>query len=120
MGISMVFSYLAIKKIGNLFLKIEKIKQWSQFCMFAKMAGLRNETFFIENWLRLDIAVKWCEEHGIPYKLDIPKGYQKDYPENALKDSSEKIRHTAKERRFMSPFDWLNGMKDSSLFIAEF
>ena len=114
------FHTLRLRKLETYFSKIEKIKQWSQFCMFAKMAGLRNETFFIENWLRLDIAVKWCEEHGIPYKLDIPKGYQKDYPENALKDSSEKIRHTAKERRFMSPFDWLNGMKDSSLFIAEF
>lgn len=78
------------------------------------------ETWFIEDWLRLDIAVKWCEEHGIPYKLDIPKGYQKDYPEDALRDSAEKIRYTARAGDFMPPFDWLNGMKESSLFIAEF
>ena len=88
--------------------------------MFAKMAGLRNEILFIQNWLRLDSAVKWCEEHKIPYKLDIPKGYQKEYPEEALINSAEKIRYTTKERRFMPPFDWLNGMKESSLFIAEF
>lgn len=53
------FHTLRLRKLETYFSKIEKIKQWSQFCMFAKMAGLRNETFFIENWLRLDIAVKW-------------------------------------------------------------
>lgn len=114
------FHTLRLRKLETYFSKIEKNEQWSQFCMFAKMAGLRDETLFIESWLRLNLAVKWCEEHSIPYKLYIPKGYPKDYPENALKDSGEKIRYTAKEGEFMPPFDWLNGMKDSSLFIAEF
>lgn len=57
-------------------------------CMFAKMAGLRNETWLIEDWLRLDIA--------------------------------EKIRYTVRAGGFKPPFDWLNGMKENSLFIAEF
>lgn len=114
------FHTLRLRKLETYFSKIEKYEQWSQFCMFAKMAGLSNETLLIEDWLRLDIAVKWCEEHGIPYKVDIPKGYQKDYPEDVLRDSAEKIRYTARERGFTSPFDWLNGMKDSSLFITEF
>ena len=114
------FHTLRLRKLETYFSEIEKNEQWSQFRMFAKMVGLRNETLSIQNWLRLDIALKWCEEHSIPYKLDIPKGYQKDYPKAALNDSAEKIRYTTKERGFMPPFDWLNGMKDSSLFMAEF
>lgn len=114
------FHALRLKKLETYFSKADKNEQYSQFCMFAKMAGLRDEVWFIEDYLRLDIAVKWCEEHGVPYQLDIPKGYQKDYPKAALRDSAEKIRYTAKERKFMPPFDWLNGMKDSSLFIADF
>ena len=114
------FHTLRLSKLETYFSEIEKNEQWSQFRMFAKMVGLRNETLSIQNWLRLDIALKWCEEHSIPYKLDIPKGYQKDYPKAALNDSAEKIRYTTKERGVMPPFDWLNGMKDSSLFMAEF
>ena len=114
------FHALRLKKLETYFSKVDKNEQYSQFCMFAKMAGLRDEIWLIEGYLRLDIAVKWCEEHGVPYHLDIPKGYQKDYPKAALKYSVEKIRYTVKERGFMPPFDWLNGMKDSSLFIAEF
>lgn len=47
-----------IKKLETYFSKIEKSEQWSNFHSFAKMAGLRNEIWFIENWLRLDVAVK--------------------------------------------------------------
>lgn len=114
------FHTLRLRKLETYFSKVEKKEQWSQFCMFARMAGLHNESLFIEDWLRLDIAIKWCEEHDIPYKLDIPKGYQKDYPEDALRNSAEKIRYTARAGDFMPPFDWLNGMIDSSLFMAEF
>ena len=85
------FHALRLKKLETYFSKVDKNEQYSQFCMFAKMAGLRDEVWLIEDYLRLDIAVKWCEEHGVPYHLDIPKGYQKDYPEAALKYSVEKI-----------------------------
>lgn len=114
------FQTLRLKKLETYFSKIEKNEQESQFCVFAKVAGLRNETWLIEDWLRLDLAVKWCEEHGVAYKVDIPQGFQKDYPKKALRDSAEKIRYTAREGAFMPPFDWLNGLKDHSLFIAEF
>jgi hypothetical protein len=114
------FHTLRLRKLETYFIKIDKSEQWSYFHSFAKMARLRNEIWLIENWLRLDIAVKWCEEHSIPYKLDIPKCYQKAYPKMALEDAIEKIQNAVKERKFVPPFDWLNGMKDSSLFIAEF
>lgn len=114
------FHTLRLRKLETYFSKVDKNEQWEQFDMFARMAGIHNETQLIENWLRLDIAVKWCEEHAVPYKLDIPKGYQKDYPEDALRDSAEKIRCTARAGDFRAPFDWLNGMKDRSLFAAGF
>ncbi len=114
------FNTLRLKKLETYFLKIGENEQEEQFRKFARMADVHNEVILIAHWLQLDLAIKWCDEHNIQYLLDIPNGYQKEYPEDALKSCAEKIRYAARTEMFMPPFDFLNGLNDNSIFIHDY
>lgn len=111
------FRELGLKKLEKFFSNIDENKQWDFFHNFSRMSELKNEIYLIEDWLRLKLAIDWCEEAEINYKLDVPEGYQKVYPKMELLNCKKKIKRAVEDKRFSEPFEWLNNLKDNSLFL---
>ena len=80
---------------------IEKLDDCKEF---VKMSGIIEEIYIIEDWLRLDLAKKWCDRNGINYKIDIPN----NYPQQLSKSIINTIKLKFKNIQFEYPFDFLN------------
>ena len=78
---------------------------YNDYWKFADIADIREEIYIIENWLRLDLAKKWCKKHNIEYKIEVPVEYPQELAEREIrKGIREKIRDT----KFKEPFGFLN------------
>ena len=79
------FELTQMKEMKQHFAKLNYIEKEREFWSFVKMTGIREEVYIIEDWLRLDLAKKWCHSQKINYKIDIPDDYPQELPEITLR-----------------------------------
>lgn len=102
------FDFLNVKALKRYFSVVDDCIKDELFDEFINMTWIHEEWSIFEDWLRLDLAKKWCEERGIEYKLDIPDDYPQELPEQELRN---RIKEKIKETHFKPPFDFLNSYK---------
>lgn len=99
------FSFLKFHSLKEYFSNLDKKEREIQFWKFADIVDIREEIYIIENWLRLDLAKKWCEKHDIEYKIEVPV----EYPQELAKREIRKgIREKIRDTKFKEPFGFLN------------
>lgn len=97
--------FLNIQSLKEYFAGLEKEEKEKQFWKFIDVVDARKEVYSIEDWLRLDLAKKWCNTHKIEYRIDVPAEYPQELNEREIKKSiKDKIRYT----NFTEPFNFLN------------
>ena len=114
--------YLVIRFVENYDMEEQKESDWSlvedneefaytnwfsynDYWKFADIADIREEIYIIENWLRLDLAKKWCKKHNIEYKIEVPVEYPQELAEREIRKS---IRGKIRDTKFKEPFGFLN------------
>ena len=101
--------YLVIRSVENYDMEEQKESDWSlvedneefaytnwfsynDYWKFADIADIREEIYIIENWLRLDLAKKWCKKHNIEYKIEVPVEYPQELAEIIQQDHANQFQ----------------------------
>ena len=83
------FSFLKLHSLKEYFSNLDRKEREIQFWKFADIANIREEIYIIENWLRLDLAKKWCKKHNIEYKIGV--GREGNQEEHKRKNQGYKV-----------------------------
>lgn len=89
------FHELGLWDLTKIIVKFKGIDKRIAFYAFVEnLHGITEEVLVVWNWISTDLAVKWCEEQNIPYKLDVSPEFSDEAKDKAM----DKIRNKAKPK----------------------
>lgn len=85
------FQVIEIPVLENYFIHRNPKEKEKQFWQLVNAVSIREEVYILEDWLRLDLAEKWCKRNNIAYSLDIPDHYPRKLPKDVVQKIKNKI-----------------------------
>lgn len=101
---SWFFKLTNLDAMEQFFEQLDYPEKERKFWMFVKMVGIKEEVYILEDWLRLDLAKKWCNLHKINYRIDVPADYPRELPKITLREIKNKITSI----NYGFPFEFMN------------
>lgn len=78
------FQMMEIPVLEKYFAHFDLEEKEKQFWKLVKAVSIREEVYILEDWLRLDLAEKWCKRNNISCFLDIPAHYPRKLPKEVI------------------------------------
>lgn len=101
--------YLRFKPLKKYITAFPKEKKEKEFWKFAYQAGIYEEMWLLESWMRVTFAKVWCQQNEIAYRLELTP----EYPEVLPRDFRKNIITKMKQREFYSEYEFINKIKEN-------
>lgn len=107
-AINWFFNFLGIVPLKRFFSDYSGKEKVYKFDDFVDMSCIEDEIYLVEDWLRYLLAIRWCKENGIKYKVKLYDGF----PDTAkIKKIRKEILGEIANTTYIEPYEALNKLK---------